>query len=181
MKKTLILSCALALAGMSSAAFAGQGYIRGEIGRSNIDVTAPGFSESGDDTSAVFGGGYWFNPNFAIEGHLGTLSNTALDDGTDADLVTLGAGIAAKKNFGPDNSGFFIGGRAGIARMTAQIRDGLNVEEDESSVKPYFGVNAGYDFNPNFGLSLNFDRRTGEFNGVDFDVDSLMLGGEYRF
>lgn len=188
MKKTLILSCALALAGVGNLAMAaegGTGFIRAEVGTSDVEIDVRGFgSASDEDTAATFGGGYWFTPNFAIEGHVGVLYNTTIDADTELDLVTLGVGVAAKKNFGADGNGFFIGGRAGVARLTAQVRetDGFDVIDDESSTKPYYGINAGYDFSSRFGLSLNYDRRTASYDdGVDVDVDTLSLGGEFRF
>ncbi|KGM57092.1 hypothetical protein N799_13875 [Lysobacter arseniciresistens ZS79] len=187
MKKTLILSSALALAAMAPAAMAANadgsaGYIRAEIGQSDVDVDTGVGSASESDTSATFGGGYWFNPNFAVEGHVGTLYNEYLGNDQELDLVSFGAGVAAKKNFGPAHTGFFIGGRVGITRLTAQVReDNFDVIDDEHSTKAYFGVSAGYDFNRNFGVSLNFDRRQADFRGVDVDVDTIALGGEYRF
>ena len=186
MKKTLILSSALALAMIAPAAMAQDGtggFIRGEIGQSDVEVDVDGFSDSDNDTSAVFGGGYWFNQNFAVEGHIGTMYSEYLGDDVDFDLVSFGAGIAGKKNFGPAaHTGFFIGGRVGVARVTAQLReDDFDVIDDEHSTKPYYGVSVGYDFNPRFGMSLNFDRRQADYDGVDVDVDTIALGGEFRF
>lgn len=185
MKKTLILSIALALSGVSFAAAAhdgAHGFIRANIGQSDSEFDVDGLGEgSENDTSATFGGGYWFNSNFAIEGHIGTLYNKQLTDDLDFDVVTWGLGVAAKKNFGPDNTGFFIGGRAGIARMTAQVRNDLDIEEDESSNKPYYGASVGYDFNENWGLSLNWDQYRGDFDGFDIDSQVVSVGGEYRF
>ncbi|MGQ4583883.1 outer membrane beta-barrel protein [Lysobacter sp. F60174L2] len=184
MKNTLILSSALALAVLAPSAMAanGTGYIRAEVGQSDVEMSFAGFSDSEKDTSATFGGGYWFNQNFAVEGHIGTLYTEYLGDDVDLDLVSFGAGVAAKKNFGPGNTGFFVGGRAGIARITAQLReDDFDVIDDEHSTKPYFGVSVGYDFNRRFGLSLNLDRRQADFEGVDVDVDTIAVGGEFRF
>lgn len=193
MKKLLMVSCALALAGACTTALAHEGsagFIRGEIGRSDISVDFSGdfdgIEGEEDGTSAIFSGGYWFNSNFAIEGHLGTLYTEEIEDDVDFDLVSLGLGLAVKKNFGADNNGFFIAGRAGIARMVAQVRtDTFDVDDSEDSTKPYFGVGIGYDFSQRFGLSLNFDRRQGDFDvdGINFDVDvdTLTLGGEFRF
>jgi hypothetical protein len=181
MKKIMTMTCALALASACSAALAHEGsagFIRGEVGRSDVST------DIGDDdsTSAIFSGGYWFNSNFALEAHLGTLYTDELDADTDFDLVSFGVGIAAKKSFGPNDNGFFIAGRAGVARMTAQVRvDTFDVEEDTHSTKPYFGASVGYDFNRRFGLSLNYDRRQGDFDGIDVDVDTVTLGGEFRF
>lgn len=184
MNKKIILAAALA-ACASAPAFAADGrggYIRAEVGQSDIDLDYAGVSASEDDTSFVFSGGYWFNRNFALEGHVGTLYTEYLGDDLDLDLVSFGVGVAAKHNFGPDGTGFFIGGRAGIARITAQLReDDWDVIDDEHSTKPYFGASVGYDFNPRFGLSLNWDRRQADFDGVDLDIDTLGIGGELRF
>lgn len=187
MKNTLLLSCAIALAGLSGTAFAqdgAAGYIRGEIGRSDIDLDVDGLgSASESDTSATFGGGYWFNEYVAVEGHVGTLYNTEVDQDLDLDLITVGVGVAVKKSFGGAHTGFFVGGRVGVARLTAQVReDEFDVIDDESSTKPYFGVSAGYDFSERWGLSLNWDRRQADFDGgVEVDVDTIALGGEFRF
>lgn len=183
MKKHLILSSALALVVLAPAAMAADGtagFIRAEIGRSDVEVAGFG---SEKDTSATFGGGYWFNQNFAVEGHLGTLYTQDIGNDTDVDLVSFGVGLAAKKNFGAAHTGFFIGARAGVARLTAQVReDTFDVIGDEHATKPYFGVSAGYDFSPRFGLSLNLDRRQADFDGgFDVDVDTIAVGGEYRF
>lgn len=184
MKKLVVLSCALALGSLANTALAaGQGFLRAEIGNTDIDVDFGVFgSGSVDDTSVGFGGGYWFNNNFAIEGNYTLLYNKE-ENGQDFDLYTLGVGVVAKKNFAANGTGFFIGGRAGIARMTAQVRENeFDVVDDESSVKPYYGVNLGYDFNQSFGLSLNYDRRQGDFDGgVEVDADTVSIGGEWRF
>lgn len=189
MKNTLMLACTLGLATLSGTAFAQDaagGFIRGEIGRSDIDIDVDGLgSDSEEDTSATFGGGYWFNEYVAVEGHVGSLYNTEVADDVDLDLITIGVGVALKKSFGGGHTGFFVGGRAGVARLTAQLReddDDFDVIDDESDIKPYFGVSAGYDFSERWGLSLNWDRRQADFDGgVDVDVDTIAVGGEFRF
>ena len=185
MKKTLILSVALALAGLSTSAMAAesQGFIRGEIGDSNVDVSLPGDNDSDNDVAALFSGGYWFTPNIAVEGRVGTLYNADLGNDEEFDLVVLGVGVVGKKNFGANNTGFFITGRAGIASMTAQVRDedDFEVIDDERSTKPYYGVGIGYDFSERWGMGLNYDRYQGDFSGVDVDVDTVTVSGEWRF
>ena len=183
MKKTLILAGALSLASFSTSALAGQGYLRAEIGNSETEISAPGFgSASEDDTSAVFAGGYWFNANFAVEGHVGAFYNQDLGDDQELDVVALGVGLVGKKNFGANNSGFFVSGRAGVSRITVQVReDEFDVIDDESSTKPFYGVGVGYDFNENWGLGLNYDRRQADIEGLEIDVDTISVGGEWRF
>ncbi|WP_315386228.1 outer membrane beta-barrel protein [uncultured Stenotrophomonas sp.] len=182
MKKYLTLAAAVALATLSTDAMAGHAFVRAELGSSDTEISYAGFRGSESDTSAAIGGGYWFTPNIGVEGHVGSLYNKDLGYDQELDLVSIGAGLVVKKNFGADNTGFFIGARAGIARLTAQVReDTFDVVDDESSTKAYYGVNLGYDFNRRWGLSLNYDRRQGDFSGVDVDVDTISLGGEFRF
>lgn len=182
MKQTILLATAVALSALSLDAAAGQAFVRAEIGSSDIDVDGRGLRASESDTAVSVGGGYWFHPNLAVEGHVGSLYNEDLGFDEELDLVSIGVGLAAKKNFGADGHGFYVGGRVGVARLTAQVReDTFDVVDDESSTKPYYGVSVGYDFNRNWGMSLNADRRKGEFSGIDVDVDTFTLGGEYRF
>lgn len=185
--KHLALVAGLALAVLSTPALAdGSGFVRGEIGRSDIDVTIDEMgSGSDEDTAWGFRGGYWFNPNIAIEGFYSQLYSTTLDDGFDsyrAKLHAVGVGLVAKKNFGGNHQGFFISGRGGIARgvVTVEI-DGSMEGAEASSAKPYFGIGAGYDFNERFGLSVNYDRLSGDGDGVDLTAKTLTLGLEARF
>lgn len=189
MKKILGVSLALALAGLTNTAFAaegGAGFIRAEIGSTDIDVEYDGFgSDSLDDTSAGFGGGYWFNSNLGVEANYTLLYNQQEGD-IDYDMYSIGLGLVAKKNFGANDTGFFIGGRAGIARTTVQAReDEFTLLDDEHSTKVYYGVNVGYDFSENFGLSLNYDRRQADYDvegiSADVDADTVSLGAEWRF
>lgn len=186
MKNAVSLACALVLAVLSAPVFAAQaqghqGFVRTELGNTDVEVSVAGASASEDDTTVGFGGGYWFNANFGVEGNYHLLYNQEIEDDLEFDVYSLAAGVVAKKNFGADGNGFYIGGRAGIARVVAQVRDDFDVEDDESSTKPYYGVNLGYDFNRHFGLGLNYTRYQADFNGFEVDADVLALSGEYRF
>lgn len=186
MKKNLILAVGLVLAGLSAPVLAqGNGFIRGEVGQSDVDLSVDGVSGSDEDTTWGVRGGYWFNPNFAVEGFYSQVYSTSYNDGFDtynAKLHGVGVGIVGKKSFAGAHQGFFVGGRAGISRGVATLDVDGDVEEAEaSSAKPYFGVNAGYDFSPRFGLSLNYDRLRADGDGVDVKVDVLSLGAELRF
>ncbi|WP_460731389.1 porin family protein [Lysobacter tyrosinilyticus] len=174
MKKTLILSVALALAGLSTSALAaeGQGFVRGTIGQTNVDVDGGG---SDDDTSFSVGGGYYFNANFAVEGAYSDLYNK--DGGK---LSSFGAGVVGKKNFGANNSGFFIDGRLGVERVKGEASDGVT-SVDDTSTKAYYGVGAGYDFSEAFGLSLNYTFHKADLEGLSLDADTISVAGEYRF
>jgi hypothetical protein len=174
MKKTLILSCALALAGLSTSAMAaeGQGFVRGEIGNTEVDMDGFG---SGDDTSYSVRGGYWFNANFAVEGFYSNLYEQSFDE-----LSGFGVGIVGKKNFGANNSGFFISGRGGLARLRSERDNGFNTFED-TSTNPYVGVGAGYDFSESFGVSVNYDLHNADLGPLSIDADTISAAAEFRF
>lgn len=183
MKKTLILACALALAGVSNVALANQGgagFVRAEVGNTDVDFDIDGFgSGSDDDSSFSVRGGYYFNANFAVEAHYTNLYDKS-EAGSSIELTSFGAGVVGKKNLGANNSGFFFSGRAGIENVKGEVDDGFGSASDNST-NLYYGVGAGYDFNETFGLSLNYDFRQADFDGIDADADTLSLGGEVRF
>ena len=174
MKKTLILSCALALASQSNVALAADGttFLRAELGHTAIDVDLVG---DDSDTTTTLRGGYYFTPNFAVEAFAGNLFDGNVF-GYDAEFNGYGIGGIAKKNFGADGNGFFINGRAGVMRAHAE----LGGAKDDTT-EPYIGVGAGYDFSKAFGLSVNYDLIQSDFDGLDVDVETLTLGAEVRF
>jgi hypothetical protein len=173
MKKILILSCALALAGLSTSAMAagGQGFARVEVGNTDVDVDISGLGSASDsDTGYSLRGGYYFTDNFAVEG-----SYNNLYDQDGGELSSFGVGVVGKKNFGANNSGFFIDGRVGFERVKG------DVDGSDTSNEAYYGVGAGYDFSESFGLSLNYDFHSADFDGVSVDADTINVGGEFRF
>ena len=173
----------LALTCASQAEAQGRGaYLRAEIGKADHKISSRGLRSEDADTSAVFGGGYRFNAHWGLEGHIGRLYNTHLNQDLDLDVTTVGAGLTFKQNFGAAHEGFFVGGRVGVARTAVQVRDDrFNIRDDVSSTKPYYGVSVGYDLTRRWGLSLSWDRRHAELPGGDLDVDTFALGGEFRF
>ncbi|MFC5578828.1 outer membrane beta-barrel protein [Lysobacter niabensis] len=183
MKKTLILACALALAGVSNVALATEGgtaFVRAEVGNTDVDFDLDGFGSGSDsDSSYSIRGGYYFNPNFAVEAHYTNLYDQS-EAGSSVKLSSFGAGVVGKKNLGANNSGFFFSGRAGLENVEGEVDDGFGSASDNST-NLYYGVGAGYDFNEMFGVSLNYDFRQADFDGLDADADTLSLGGEVRF
>jgi predicted porin len=179
-KKTCVLASAFALAALSSTALAADGswYVRGEAGQSRLSVED--FSGHDSDTTYGVRGGYWFTPNFATEAFYTRFGDDSAD-GASAKIDGFGVGVVGKKNFGPDNSGFFVDGRAGVLRADTSVRvAGLGSDSDHST-KPYVGVGAGYDFSKAFGVSLNYDYNKADAFGEGVTARTLTLGGEYRF
>lgn len=186
MKRHRILALGLALAASSTPAWAdGQGFVRFECGTSDPDFRVDGFEDS--DAEAAFGvrGGYWFTPNVAIGGFYSRYYSESFDDGFDTYSLKLhgvGVGVVGKKNFGGEQQGFFVMGRAGIARGAATVDYDGDVEETEAgSTKPYFGGGVGYDFSPAVGLGINHDQIKSGGDGGDVTAKALTLGLELRF
>ena len=186
MKTYLALATGLALAALSAPALAdGQGFVRFETGRSDLDFSVDGDRGSDDDTAFGVRGGYWFNPNIAVEGFYSRYYSQSYDDGFDTYSLKLhgvGVGVVGKTNFAGNHQGFFVTGRAGIARGVATVDFDGSVEEAEAGdVKPYFGVGAGYDFSPGFGVGLNYDQVKSGGDGLDVTAKTVTLGVELRF
>lgn len=181
--KKLALFAALAAASLSTTAFAAEGnggFIRAEVGRSDVGII--------DDRDAALSirGGYFFNSNIAIEGFYSNQyrADTGFN-GEEAQLYTLGVGVVGKKNFGGNHQGFFISGRGGLAYTDiAYVDNDGDVEIDDqndNSANIYLGAGVGYDFNERFGLSLNYDYQKAKINDTDFNIRTLTVGGEFRF
>ena len=170
MKKLILVSC-LALAGFSMSASAAElsgGYIRGEFGNSDIDVDGG----SDDDSAMGIGGGWYFNQNFAVEGNW-----TNLYDSDGVELSGFGLGLKGKTTVA-DGKGFYGEGRIGMFRANAEVS---GFGDEESSTSLYYGVGAGYDFNENFGLGLNYTRYNMDFDGLDVDASTITGSLEIRF
>ena len=136
---------------------------------------------SADDTDTAYGlrVGHYFTPQFAVEGFYSILGDRSIE-GVSYDMDAAGLGVVGKKNFGADNTGFFIAGRAGVQSVNTKL-SAAGVSLRDRSTKPYFGVGAGYDFDHNNGLSLNYDYNKGDLFNADVTAQSLTLGYEYRF
>jgi len=190
MKKEMMLLSGLVLAFAATPALAGSGFVRGEIGKANVDFDVDGLgSDSDDDTSYSIRGGYYFNNNFAVEGFYSNFydKSESFDDGSggtiDADLKLsgFGLGVVGKTDMGNDQKGFFVMGRAGLMRGRVDASATGLGSDHGSSTKPYFGVGLGYDFSPQFGMSLNWDQQKGSGDGLDITARTVALGLEARF
>jgi hypothetical protein len=190
MKKGMLLLSGLMLAMAATPVMATGGFIRGEIGRSDVSFDIDDFgNESDNDTSYSFRGGYFFNNNFAVEGFYSSFydKSVEIDDGAggtfdaNGQLTGWGLGVVGKTDFDNDQTGFFLMGRAGFMRGDLDVSATGLGSGSESSTKPYFGVGLGYDFSPKWGMSLNWDQQKGSGDGVDITARTLAVGIEARF
>ena len=189
MKKEMMLLSGLLLAFAATPAMAG-GFVRGEVGKADVDIDVDGLgSDSDDDTAYSIRGGYFFNKNFAVEGFYSSFydKSVEVDDGSggtidvDGKLSGFGLGIVGKTDIGGDQNGFFVMGRAGVMRGKLELSATGLGSADDTSTKPYFGVGLGYDFSPQFGVSLNLDQHKGSGEDVSITARTLSLGVEARF
>jgi len=223
MKYQFGFALTLALASLSASAQAVEGaggFIRVEAGKGDFDVAGKGFSAFGANTSVrgsdhdnsfSMRGGYFFNTYMGVEGfysnygevngedRIGVISGGAepveyVSFNRVAEKVTaIGLGVVSKTDFGGDNRGVYINGRAGFVRAKTDVRwtsfsyveDWHTTELSDTSTKPYVGVGLGYDFTPNFGLSLNYDWTKAELTKDSIEVSTKLqtftLGAEFRF
>lgn len=180
MKKFYLPALALALAGLSTTASAAS-FMALQAGRTDGDIEIDDLgtlSDKGGNWSVR--GGYYFNPNWGVEGFYTHVYNDSWQ-GASLKATALGLGVVGKKNFGAGGQGFFISGRAGVAqgKLEAAVEDFGHDSAD--SIGPYVGASVGYDVNRNFGLSLNYDRLTGGGDGVDVTANVFTAGIEFRY
>ncbi|WP_162250379.1 porin family protein [Pseudoxanthomonas sp. Root630] len=179
---TLACACTLACLTLSSTAAAtqaGQWYGRAEIGHTDLEVAVGDLSADDTDTAYSLRIGHYFTPHVAMEGFYSILGDRSFGDAA-YDMDAAGLGVVGKKNFGADNTGFFLAGRAGVQSVNSKLRSG-ELQLRERSTKPYFGVGAGYDFDHHNGVSLNYDYNKGDLYNADVTAQTLTLGYEYRF
>lgn len=201
MKNKILLAGLICASLMSPVAFSQElrgGFVRGDIGRSEVNVDG-----TEKDTSYGLRGGYFFTPNFGIEAGYNSLFNKTWTDTfmvgdspvsvqTNTKFSGITLGVVGKYNFGgTPHEGFYLGGRAGLMRGKSEgkvsvpaVGSSLAYTQtySDSSNSPYIGVSAGYDFTQNLGLSLNFDRYRGDASDGDhFNLNTTGLGLEYRF
>jgi len=186
MKKSLLLACALAAA-LPSAAWAnrpGYGFVRVEAGNGRAELDVDGASDSDTDTAYSIRGGYYFSENWAVEGFYTSYYDQKQDDVT-LKFNGYGVGAVGKINFGDDDLGWYVGGRAGVVQSKVKFAVENLGGDSAEDLRPYVGVNAGYDFSPNAGIGLSYDyfKAKPEFDGQEIDVTAgtLTLGVEYRF
>lgn len=205
MKKltTTLALTALAAALAAPAAFAqstdsvGQGFVRGELGKTKLKDTTT--SDHVRDTSYNIRGGYMFNHNVGMEGFYGRYynknsHNLGIDQNTKVD--GYGAGVVGKVRFGDQalDTGFYGSGRLGYMHSNYKSKasstvNGITTSYSVSSGsnQPYAGVGIGYDFNRNMGVGLNYDYFHGRVRvpttgtKVGYNAQTLAADFEYRF
>lgn len=166
-------------------------YGRAQLGSAEVDEKNLGLKDSAGSGSVAIG--YRFDPHWSIEAgvvKLGELRSRATVGGSPANLrleasgVTLGG--AAKLPLGDNGTGWFVGGRAGVAwlegegRVLGSNRSSVVDLKKERKARAYVGAGVGYDFSRDFGVSLNVDRyRFGDRRTADATL--VSLGAEFRF
>jgi opacity protein-like surface antigen len=181
MNKTLLVASLLALSGMSSIAAAADDswFINGNLGSSKLSIN--GFGTSDSETSGGVGGGYYFTPNFGVEGFYNNFGKRNDGFGDSVTLDGWGLGVVAKKDFGPNNTGFFIDGRLGAFFNHTKVDAAGFGSTSDNSTKPYFGAGVGYDFNRNFGASLNYTYTKFDAFDLSGHASTVTAGLEARF
>jgi len=178
MGKFNILVLALALAGASTVASAAEGsgvYLRGEVGNSTLHVDG----DSAVDTAMNGWLGYSFNSLIGVEAHYGSLGKDS-DQGSTIEMNASGIGLRLKHEFA--GGMYYVAGRAGMERIESEFTDGdFGIQLTEEEDNPYAGLGMGYNVNKNFAVTGYWDTRTVPFFFGDERVDTLTIGGEYRF
>lgn len=166
-------------------------YLGGGIGQSKARdgcgaLGGIGFTGSCDDTDTAWKifGGYQINPNFAIEAgyvDLGKFRASGLGLTAESKAKTW---LLDAVGILPLANNFSVLGKAGLHRWDADTRVVSGASASDKGTDFTFGFGAGYEFNPNLGLRLEWERfqKVGrDATTGKSDVDLLSLGLRYRF
>ena len=187
------LAAAIALT-LATAAQAREGlYVRGEVGRTDVD------ERNINDSSSLVGLdiGWRFTENFGAElgfRDLGSFSGT-LTTPTELNADALTVALSGRSNFHPDAAqGFYLEGRFGLANFDVKGKEIFGTATrpfTASGSRPFFSVGAGYDMTENFSMAVNYSRYQAEqiFTGsvtaasqtLDVDFPALSIVAELRF
>src|SRR3546814_11107294 len=120
MRKIRLPACGLVTARLPMWAMANRadsGLVRIEAGTSEAELELDGQAASDDDSGYSIRGGYYFSPNWAVEGFYSRYGESEFFDGPDQgaslELSGLGAGVVGQKNFRDEGPGFYLGGSSG--------------------------------------------------------------------
>lgn len=201
-------SCAAVGVAVPAAAAGPDWYLGANAGVTHYDasssdldsaLSSDGFTASSSvddsDTGYKLFLGYQFNQNFAVEGgyvDLGKMSFsstiTAPSAGTvSGDVKTKNGLFLDAVGTLPLGNNFSVFGRLGVysikTELTASGSAG-SVSSSDTGSDFHWGIGAGYDFTPNLGARLEWER----FNKVgnkdktgEGDVDLASVGLVYRF
>lgn len=190
-KLALAMVAALTLA---NGAQAREGlYVRGEVGRSDVD------EKNIKDSSSLVGVdiGWRFTENFGAElgfRDLGSFAGT-VSVPTELNAHAFTVALSGRSNFHPDTAqGFYLDGRFGLANFNVkgkQIFGTASRRFTASGSRPFFSLGAGYDMTEDFSMAVNYSRyqaeqiftasatTTSQTLAVDFPAISITA--EFRF
>ncbi|TKS54627.1 porin family protein [Luteimonas yindakuii] len=177
MIRELLLATAVTVAAAPAIAGPGAGFLAIEAGRSDLSVEGA----KDNDTAAGLRGGYYFRPQFGIEGFV-TRYGADTSGPWRTEVDGIGVGVFGKANFGAEAyTGFYVSGRAGIAhnRVEETLR-GVD-SWDDTDTNPYVGVGLGFDYSPNFGVGVRYDYQEPKVGDVRVKLETLTGSVEYRF
>jgi opacity protein-like surface antigen len=186
--KTLLAVSLLALACASSVAAAADDswFVDGNVGSSRLNTND--FGSFGSGTAGGVSGGYYFTPNVGIEGRYIDYGkhDVSFLGGGNVRVDGWGIGMVGKWDFGPNNTGFYVDARGGFLRTNSKVSAGLqggagNVHLTDNHSSGYIGAGAGWDFNRNFGIGLNYEYAGARAFGVHGQTSTVTGDVELRF
>lgn len=183
------IAALLAASALSIPAYAADTgwYLLGEVGQTKVkDIDTTGIpNPSVDDTDTGFkvGGGYMFHKNFGVEAAYVDLGKATVSSGGQTVEAKASGEVLALVGVLPLGDQFSLMARLGLINGTVKI-SGPGGSVDSTDVKTTYGVGAGFNFTPQLGIRLDWDKysKLGDSNTTgESDVDMISLGVVYKF
>lgn len=188
MKKSIIALAVVSTIGLAASAQA-QGFVGIGGGITNLSVDCTGAATC-DKTGNGFrlNGGWMFSPNLGAEIAYYDFGKAkasgpvfGVNVGGDWKTTAFGAGLVYGGPLAPNWTGAV---RLGIANVKAKITataQGVSASDSESKTKPYYGIEAGYEFSKSTAINLFADFSTSEFGGEKGNVRLIGVGLKFSF
>ena len=183
--KAILLGSLLAIASISSVAFAGDEgfYAGGNIGVGKPNVNTP---NGEDKSSSVVGGivlGYKFSKYLGVEGEY-----TGIGKVTDkvSGTVKGDAASIAAIGFLPLNDEFNLYGKLGLAATKTKVSSSLAPMDGDTRTSVTYGLGGEYNLNKNIGIRIGWDHYNAAIKDVtnsknNFGANVLNVGAVYNF
>jgi len=161
-------------------------YIGGNLGRSELSVSAPEFKNEQNKTSYKIYAGYDFNTNFGMEAGYADFGSMQVNDYSEKAKVDSTAFYAAATASLPLNTQFSLFGKLGASRNQTKIKSsdvgGFSEKQNKTSVLIGFGLNYAINKNlaavaeyENFGKTFKID------DGPAIKAHTMSAGLRYKF
>lgn len=159
-------------------------YIGVNVSKTDYEYKLDGFSDTLNFDGATGAGltfGYLKEISDNVDiGFEAVLHNFGSEKANGADSSTAAFIFNIKPTYYFGDSGFSLAASLGLGSYNTDLEVN-GVEASESEVSFSYGLEAGYDITERFNINASFMKTSIGYEGLDVDLDAMLIGAKYRF